>query len=334
MDRNGGNSGKSSGPAPSEVLCHYWHPVARSGEVTDKPFKAKLLNRPLVLWQSERRVAAFYDLCIHRGTPLSLGWVDNGELVCAYHGWRYAASGSCTRIPSLPPDRPIPEKARAKAFNTKERYGLIWVCLDEPKHEIPEFPPEYNDPSFRWEGFETDGMWKANAARMIENLADYSHFPFVHPGTLGDPENPQSEPITIEPLDGGFQYDIPQPVNRLTRDNPARQTYKLYLPFMLAIQRRQPGGFQRQTNIFLCSPVSNNETRFFRFMGRNFSDFQSDEELNRRHRLTFEQDKGIVESQRPEELPLDLAEELHVRGPDTPAIEYRRRLRDLGVHWI
>jgi len=79
----------------------------------------------------------------------------------------------------------------------------------------------------------------SNAARMIENLADYSHFPFVHPGTLGDPENPQSEPITIEPLDGGFQYDIPQPVNRLTRDNPARQTYKLYLPFRVPVALHQ-----------------------------------------------------------------------------------------------
>jgi vanillate O-demethylase monooxygenase subunit len=101
---------------------------------------------------------------------------------------------------------------------------------------------------------------------------------------------------------------------------------------MLTIQRWQPGGDERQTNIFLCSPLSKHETRFFRFMGRNFYDL-SDEELNRRHRLTFEQDRGIVESQRPEELPLDLAEELHLRGPDTPAIEYRRRLRELGVDW-
>ena len=204
---------------------------------------------------------------------------------------------------------------------------------DEPRVEIPEFPPEFVDPAFRWEGFSTDGMWKANAARMLENLADYSHFPWVHPGTLGDPDNPECEPIKIKSIDGGFQYDIPQPVNRLTRESAARQTYKLYLPFMLIIQRWQPGGFQRQTNIFLCSPVSNNETRFFRFMGRNFRDFQSDDELNRRHRLTFEQDKAIVESQRPEELPLDLAEELHLRGPDACAIEYRRRLRELGVDW-
>ena len=32
-------------------------------------------------------------------------------------------------------------------------------------------------------------------------------------------------------------------------------------------------------------------------------------------------------------LPLDLAEELHLRGPDTPALEYRRRLKQLGVEW-
>jgi phenylpropionate dioxygenase-like ring-hydroxylating dioxygenase large terminal subunit len=333
MQPAGTEPSENRAPVSSEALRHYWHPVARSSEVGDKPVKAKLLNHPLALWRSNGQVAAFYDLCVHRGTPLSLGWLDAGELVCAYHGWRYGRDGSCTRIPSLPPDRPIPAKARANAFSSQERYGLIWVCLNEPRHEIPEFPPEFVDPAFRWEGFSTDGFWKANAARMLENLADYSHFPWVHPGTLGDPTNPEMEPIEIETIEGGFQYDIPQPVNRLTRERPARQTYKLFVPFMLTIDRWQPGGNQRQINIFLCSPVSKNETRFFRFMGRNFQDFQSDEELNRRHRLTFEQDRGIVESQRPEELPLDLSEELHLRGPDTPAVEYRRRLREVGIDW-
>ena len=147
MERDGVESTESAGPASNKTLCHYWHPVARSSEVADKPFKAKLLNRPLVLWRSKEQVSVFYDLCIHRGTPLSLGWVDDGELVCAYHGWRYAGNGSCTGIPSLPPDRQIPEKARATAFSAKERYGLIWVCLDEPRHKIPEFPPEYGDPA-------------------------------------------------------------------------------------------------------------------------------------------------------------------------------------------
>src|SRR5262249_32464318 len=246
---------------PSEALRYYWHPVARSREVTDKPVSAKLLNQPLVLWRSNGQVVAFYDLCIHRGTPLSLGWLDGGELVCAYHGWRYGTDGACTRIPSLPPDRPIPAKACASSFRAEERYGLIWVCLGEPRVGIPEFPPEFHDPAFKWEPFSNSGLWKANAARMFENLADYSHFPFVHPGTLGDRDNPEIDPINIEPCEGGFQYDITQRVNRVRAGSPARQTYKVVLPFTLTIQRRQPGGHELQTNIFLCSPVSRNESR-------------------------------------------------------------------------
>lgn len=42
------------------------------------------------------------------------------------------------------------------------------------------------------------------------------------------------------------------------------------------------------------------------------------------------QDKVIVESQRPELLPLDLREELHLRS-DLMAIAYRKWLRSLGM---
>ena len=43
----------------SEALCDYWHPIARSTEVTDKPVKAKLLDQPLVLWRSNRTRSGF-----------------------------------------------------------------------------------------------------------------------------------------------------------------------------------------------------------------------------------------------------------------------------------
>ena len=319
--------------ATSEALCHYWHPVARSTEVTDKPVPVKLLDQPIVLWRSSGKIAAFYDLCIHRGTPLSLGWVDNGELVCAYHGWRYRKDGSCSRIPSLPPDRPISAKAVARPFRAEERYGLIWLCLDEPQAAIPDFPPQFEDPSFRWEPYSREGFWHANAARMLENLADFSHFPWAHPGTLGDRDNPECPPFSIEETQDGFEYEIPQPVNKLLADKPARQRYRVVLPFMLVLQRYQADGTEHQTNIFLCSPVSSKETKFYRFMGRNFRGYMSDEEIDRKFLLTFEQDRRIVESQRPEELPLDLSEELHLRGPDTPAVEYRKRLRELNIEW-
>ncbi len=49
------------------------------------------------------------------------------------------------------------------------------------------------------------------------------------------------------------------------------------------------------------------------------------------HNLIVEQDRVIVERQRPEELPLDLAEEFHLKGPDAMALVYRRALGELGV---
>ncbi len=44
----------------------------------------------------------------------------------------------------------------------------------------------------------------------------------------------------------------------------------------------------------------------------------------------FEEDRAIVEGQRPELLPLDLQAELHLRS-DRVAIAYRTWLRQLGV---
>jgi len=262
-----------------------------------------------------------------------LGWVHNDQLVCAYHGWEYGADGNCTHIPSLPADRPIPSKACATVFHVKERYGLVWVCMDEPKCDIPEFPPEFHNPSFKWAGYSDEDTWQANAARVLENLADFSHFPWVHEGILGDRKRAECPSLSIEPIEGGFQYAIESPVNKLKAEGATKQLYQVILPFMLIINKWQIGGDAQETKIYLCSPISQKQTKYYRFAGRNFPSRLSDDELNKRHHLIFSQDRRIVESQRPEELPLDLSEELHVRGADSPALEYRKQLRNLGVGW-
>lgn len=313
-----------------KVLFQYWHPVARSEEIENKPVPVKLLDQPLVLWRSRGQIAVFHDLCVHRGTPLSLGWVAGEQLICAYHGWHYAADGSCARIPSLPAGHMIPTKARARVYRARERYGLIWVCMDEPRAEIPEFPPEFNDASYQWDAYSSEGQWKANAARMIENLADFSHFPWIHPGILGDREKPECEMVTIRPVEGGFQYESEDGLNPFTGESRAKRLFTVILPFMVMIQAWEPGGVEKSTKIYLCTPISSKETKFYRFAGRNYRDRRSDAELNNRHHLIFEQDRVIVEAQRPEELPLDLSEELHLRGPDSTAVEYRKRLRELA----
>ncbi|MEC9186300.1 MAG: aromatic ring-hydroxylating dioxygenase subunit alpha, partial [Pseudomonadota bacterium] len=51
-----------------------------------------------------------------------------------------------------------------------------------------------------------------------------------------------------------------------------------------------------------------------------------------RQDTVYNQDKPIIESQRPHPLPLDLKEELHVRS-DKYCVAYRRWLKELGVTW-
>ena len=56
------------------ALRAYWHPVAFASELGDAPFGARLLGEPVVVWRGdEGRLHAVKDLCIHRGTALSLG---------------------------------------------------------------------------------------------------------------------------------------------------------------------------------------------------------------------------------------------------------------------
>ncbi|MGB0385050.1 MAG: Rieske 2Fe-2S domain-containing protein [Ardenticatenaceae bacterium] len=72
-----------------EKLFACWHPVAYSSEVTDKPYGSKLLNEHLVIWRtSNGQPHAMKDVCIHRGTALSLGSVVDECIMCPYHGWR------------------------------------------------------------------------------------------------------------------------------------------------------------------------------------------------------------------------------------------------------
>jgi phenylpropionate dioxygenase-like ring-hydroxylating dioxygenase large terminal subunit len=57
-----------------------------------------------------------------------------------------------------------------------------------------------------------------------------------------------------------------------------------------------------------------------------------EEEIIRFQDQVTAQDKVVVESQRPELLPLDLQSELHLRS-DRMAIAYRKWLREIGFRY-
>ena len=51
-----------------------WHPVGYAHEFADTPRRVRLLGENIAIWRDSAGVAhALRDLCIHRGTALSLG---------------------------------------------------------------------------------------------------------------------------------------------------------------------------------------------------------------------------------------------------------------------
>ena len=313
------------------ALRRYWHPVMLSTDLEVKPRPVQLLGESLVLCRLGTRPCCFSDLCVHRGTPLSLGWVDQDRLICAYHGWNFDCNGQCVRIPAIPADRPIPSRAKVSSYPCVERYGLLWVCLDEdPVRGIPECP-EFGDSEFN-HYLVGPFHWKCSAARSIENFVDQAHFPWVHEGILGNRDQPEAIPVEVERLPEELRYsfvDRPNPMHPV----PHRRVYRISRPFTIHQQKQRDGGYDIEASFFTVTPNSAHESTNFLYVFRNFElpgeEARSRIELDRQIML---QDKVILESQRPEELPLDLSAELHIKGPDAVAVAYRRMMAELGVN--
>ena len=316
------------------VLLNDWYPVMRSDAlVADRPSAACLFGQDLVLWRSDGQIAAWRDLCIHRGTRLSLGRVENGLLVCPYHGWHYDGTGACVRFPAHPEQVP-PAKARATTYQVKERYGLVWVSLGQPEVDVPDFPEE-DDASYRKVLCGPSAVVNASAPRIIENFLDVAHFAFVHQGILGDLDHPEVPDyrVEVEP-DGILARDIlayqPDPYGTGSGAQVI-YTYRVWRPFAAYLAKDLQDGARFTLAVFL-TPHSETRTTAWFYMGANPGITTPDDEMIEYQNAIFAQDQPILESQRPELLPLDLAAELHLRS-DRTAIAYRRWLKDKGVNF-
>jgi vanillate O-demethylase monooxygenase subunit len=316
-----------------------WHPVSFAAGLGAQPVHADLLGEPLVLWRGrDGGVRAMSDLCVHRGTALSLGSVNGDEIVCAYHGWRYRADGRCTAIPQLADPARVPAKARVAAFRAQERYGLVWVALAEPCWPLPEVP-ELADG--RW-AVVTAGpySWRCDAARQVENFTDFGHFPWVHPGLLGDPERPVVPRHEVRTEGHVLHYTIVRPeapnsdefpifANQQAGPPERRSRYELHLPYTIVL-RLTWGGERGMVYFFASQPVAADRCTGYVVIGRNYNLCQDDRVIQDFEDTIFGQDQRVVESQRPERVPFDLAAELHLKF-DAVAVAYRKAMRASGL---
>jgi len=312
------------------VLLTDWHPVLRSTDVPEASIRpSKLLGEDLVIWRIHGDPKVWQDLCVHRGTRLSLGHLEGDAIKCAYHGWTYNSDGECVRIPAHPDQRP-PSKARVRTYRCTERYGLIWACLGEPSADIPLFE-EWDDPAYR-KIFCGPYAYKASPTRAVENFLDVAHFPFVHGGLLGDEAHAEimDYDVTTGP-EGVVAKNVrvwqPDP-DGTGRGKDVNYTYEVLRPFSARFSKAtDEGNFAIQLNV---TPVDELNSVAWMCIALDYAPDTPDSELKSFQDRITGQDIPVVESQRPELLPLDLQAELHLRS-DRIAVAYRKWLSQLGL---
>jgi phenylpropionate dioxygenase-like ring-hydroxylating dioxygenase large terminal subunit len=314
------------------VLLNDWHPVAKSSDLAEGCIlPARLLDEDLVLWRVGGEAKVWQDLCVHRGTRLSLGHVEGDLLQCAYHGWTYDSQGACVRMPAHPEQKP-PAKARVKTYRCAERYGLIWATLGQPSRAVANFD-EWDDPTFRKLPC-GPYHYRAGGPRAVENFLDVAHLPFVHSGILGEKSHAEIQDFEVEQGEEGI---IARNV-RIWQPDPDGSgvgkdvvyTYRVMRPLSMYLAKDSSEG--RFSVYAAVCPVSEFESTAWFWIAMNYGHDIPDADIIGLQDQITGQDIPVVESQRPERLPLDLQAELHLRS-DRIAVAYRKWLGELGLNF-
>ena len=319
------------------IEASHWHPLALTQDVAPGPLAACVLRQDLALWRDGAgQVQAFADRCPHRGTRLSLGRVQGGQLECAYHGWRFAPSGQCVAVPALPSFVPPPTHC-ATRFEACEAYGLVWVRMKVGDVALPAFEAE-QDPGLRKLNCGPYDV-ATSAGRIVENFLDLAHFGFVHEGLLGSRDAPAIDDYHVLPTATGLVASgckAWQPQSNLHSTAPAQVAYRYEVtaPFCAVLAKQPPedsvalAGYRESIALFIC-PMQPEQSRVW-FRLAVADDQSSDQALRDFQDRIFMQDRPVLESQTPRCLPLAPEAERH-SAADKASSAYRRHLTALGA---
>lgn len=172
-----------------------WYVACTPDELADKPLGRQVCGEKLVFYRgAEGKVAALEDFCPHRGAPLSLGFVRDGQLICGYHGLQMGCNGATIAMPG----QRVQGFPAIRSYPVVERYGFIWVWPGDPEQADPAKIHHLEwaeSPEWAYGG----GLYHINCEYrlMIDNLMDLTHETYVHAGSIGQKEIDEA-PVTTQ----------------------------------------------------------------------------------------------------------------------------------------
>jgi vanillate O-demethylase monooxygenase subunit len=182
--------------APSKTspwLCNTWYVACVPDEVAAGPLARTICGEQVVLFRGRGgQATAVENFCPHRGAPLSLGRVHDGQLVCGYHGLVMGCDGRAASMPG----QDVARFPAIRAYPVIERYGFIWIWIGDSRAADPAKLPVQawaEDPDWAYGG----GLYHVacDFRLMIDNLMDLTHETYVHATSIGQKEIDEA-PVT------------------------------------------------------------------------------------------------------------------------------------------
>lgn len=311
-------------------FARQWTPLLPSSEVTTRPRQVRVAGENLVCWRPSAASApgVLLDRCPHRGVSLALGSrTDDGRLACAFHGWEFGTDGSCLHVP-FNPDAPV-RRLAARSLPVREEAGFVWVFTGFEASGLPNFHPELADDALvrhdYWE------EWECHWTRAMENMLDFPHLPYIHRTSIGrfvsrKMTRDSRLHMTVADTDYGFALET------RVDEHPPSAGLRWFRPHGMVLDTVPPPRMLR-LHVF-CVPVDASHTRMFLTSTRNFArNPAASVAMNRFNLTVLRQDRAVVESSVPSEVP-ERGVERSV-PTDKPTLTFRtwylRNLKDSAV---
>lgn len=285
-----------------EGFAHVWTPVMQAKRLRSGPTRVRIAGDDVVIFRgADNALGALVDRCPHRGVALSLGRVgSDGCLECPFHGWRFGTDGGNHHVP-LNPDAKR-ELLAATPLPVRQIGDLIWIYTAAGTSA----PSEPNVPEgLVMQGVArvyTERLWTAHWTRAMENMLDSPHLPFVHRRTIGRVYRKRMSPTsrmetTWEETPGGGR-------SQAILDGRETTAYlEFHKPNIMALHIPIPG--QHLRIHALVVPIDNTHTQLTVVGSRGFARWSGlDPLFSRMNGRIADEDRAVVESSRPMEVPL------------------------------
>lgn len=171
-----------------------WYVACMPDDFQEKPLGRKICGESMVFYRgAEGQAVALEDFCPHRGAPLSLGFVKDGNLVCGYHGLEMGCEGKTIAMPG----QRVRGFPAIRSFPVVERYGFVWVWPGQADKASLDLLPKFDffdNPAWAYGG----GLYHiaCDYRLMVDNLMDLTHETYVHANSIGQKEIDEAPCVT------------------------------------------------------------------------------------------------------------------------------------------